>query len=335
MPLLYSAFLGAPAGGGGGGGLPARYGRIEFISNEGDGTAYVLSEMQALESYDGGNLLHGATAKTTNVTSEEAGQVFANAFDARFGTAGVDHDAAHRTWAPTAWTGTHPSVDIDFGLGNDRAINIVRIGSSSGFTTLVPVGINVYSSANGTDFTLEWSASRPSAWSIFELQDIVRPGYSEGHAGAANKAYRRYRLLYFDVVSPLFGYACVECELRTTTGGADISGSGTPSALKDSGGSGGIAAAWDNNTGTFQYQAFGASSRKANQWIGYDLGAGNEAKVGQVSYRCRESGAEDQAPQRHAVQGSDDGTSWSTLWTGAFPTPAPDLVMTTTDPLYA
>lgn len=103
-----------------------------------------------------------------------------------------------------------------------------------------------------------------------------------------------------------------EIELRASASGADETGGGT------AGSSGSIqagtaAACFDNNTGTgIQWNGTGAG-----QYVSYDFGSGNDEEIVEVSVLPRHDAA-NRTFAEFDVQYSDDGSAWTTDWSGSY-----------------
>lgn len=97
-----------------------------------------------------------------------------------------------------------------------------------------------------------------------------------------------------------------EIELRTSIGGADVTGSGTASASSESGGYE-ASKAFDNDAGTTWYTP--ASNLPA--WIKYDFGSGNDQDI--VEFALTPWSNTEMAT-RFKLQWSDDDSAWTTLY---------------------
>lgn len=101
-----------------------------------------------------------------------------------------------------------------------------------------------------------------------------------------------------------------EVEMRGSIGGADLTGSGTASAVLASGnaGSGVVANVFDNNTGTsFVIQHF-YNPHPEYQHIVYDFGAGSPVDIAEMTIRS--GGASANTADRASIWYSDDNTTW-------------------------
>lgn len=98
--------------------------------------------------------------------------------------------------------------------------------------------------------------------------------------------------------------AIAEMELRTTFGGADVTGSGTAIASGSNGGAEVPASAFDNNTGT-NWAVAGSAA-----WIGYDFGAGNDKDIREIKINMPSSGTSN-FPKDFSLDWSDDGSVWT------------------------
>lgn len=119
-------------------------------------------------------------------------------------------------------------------------------------------------------------------------------------------AAHRYWRIYITEKSGAATFSAIEeLELRSSAGGADVTGSGTASANNSSGGA--AANAVDNDTGTIWATGAGALPH----WWAYDFGAGNDQDIVEVSITSRSSTA-GSAPGAFQLQYSDDGSTWTT-----------------------
>ena len=122
-------------------------------------------------------------------------------------------------------------------------------------------------------------------------------------------AYRRFRIGVFATDGG--GVVSIEnCELRTSVGGADITGSGSASASSTYPGSS-AAYAFDGAGGT-RWTSNGAASG-AGEYLEYDLGAGNEAEVVEFLLQAPSWAWWAEAPNTFWIAGSNDGTQWTVL----------------------
>lgn len=100
-----------------------------------------------------------------------------------------------------------------------------------------------------------------------------------------------------------------ELEFANTTGGTDLCTGGTAIASSSYGGSLAPSQAFNNNPA----DRWASSDGSANCWLGYDLGAGNEAEVNEV--RITPSATEGtQCMRWFYVESSDDGSTWTFEW---------------------
>jgi hypothetical protein len=118
-------------------------------------------------------------------------------------------------------------------------------------------------------------------------------------------AHRYWRIYIHEKSGAATFSAIAELELRTSIGGADVTGSGTASANSVTGGA--AANAVDNNTGTI----WGTSTGAVPHWWAYDFGSGQDKDIVELSITSRSSSA-GSAPGRFELQYSDDNTNWST-----------------------
>jgi hypothetical protein len=124
--------------------------------------------------------------------------------------------------------------------------------------------------------------------------------------------------------------AASEIEFKETSGGTDTATGGT--ALQDSNFSGLPAAnAFDNNINTH----WASNGTGTAAYIGYDHGSGVTKDIIEVTWRARNDGSFAQAPSGFDIQYSDDGSSWTTLWSAVPQTWTQGLQQTFTMPPQA
>lgn len=99
-----------------------------------------------------------------------------------------------------------------------------------------------------------------------------------------------------------------EIELRTSIGGADVTGSGTASASAEASGYE-ASKAFDDNASTLWY--FSKTTYALPQWIKYDFGAGNDKDIVEFALTAASSS---EMVTDFALQYSDDNSAWTTLY---------------------
>ena len=97
-----------------------------------------------------------------------------------------------------------------------------------------------------------------------------------------------------------------EVELRSSEGGADITGSGTASANNETWGA--ASNAFDNDSGTFW------APNDVSGWLSYDFGVGNAYDIIELAITARNDSFYGQTPRHFDLQYSDDNTNWTTLY---------------------
>jgi hypothetical protein len=105
-----------------------------------------------------------------------------------------------------------------------------------------------------------------------------------------------------------------EMEMRTSVGGADVTGSGTASASSSFSGFT-AAGAFANDGATTEW----ASNGTLVSWLKYDFGAGNDQAIVEIAISARTSTNVYQAPGPFKVQSSDDNTNWNDEWWIRYP----------------
>jgi hypothetical protein len=99
-----------------------------------------------------------------------------------------------------------------------------------------------------------------------------------------------------------------EVELRTSIGGADVTGSGAASV--DSAGAGTAANVFDNNAGTTWSPQ---SASGASTWVSYDFGAGSPQDIAEVVITSTATYPAHTAQHCAVLSYSDDGVVWVAL----------------------
>lgn len=94
-----------------------------------------------------------------------------------------------------------------------------------------------------------------------------------------------------------------EVEMRTSIGGADVTGSGTASASASQGGAEVPSAAFDNN-GSTQWAMAGSSG-----WLKYDFGSGQDKDIRQMLIRSGNNTGHE--PTTFNLEWSDDDSVWT------------------------
>jgi hypothetical protein len=118
-------------------------------------------------------------------------------------------------------------------------------------------------------------------------------------------AHRYWRIYITNTTGSASFLDIREIEMRTSIGGADVTGSGTATASTQ--GSGFEAPkAFDNNSSTTWFTNIGTNPLP--QWIKYDFGAGSDKDIVEVALQCW---AATEHPSCWELQYSDDNLTWS------------------------
>ena len=277
---------------------PHRYWRLNILSISGAATGVVIGELEMHTSIGGATVCSGGTASASSQysASYSADKAFAG-------------DGATTRWA--ASSGAPPPyqwIEYDFGAGNDKAIVEVAIMGASDLG-------NTLTQSPGT-FIVEFSDDN-IAWTAAWW--VQYPGGSNGH-GYVTDTFKTFtkptettptRYWMFAMTGSNGGsyVGTAELEFRQSFGGADETGSGTPTAGSTFGGLP-IANAFDNNTAT----DWASNNAGFPEWINYDFGAGNNKAIVEVSYLPRAGFPGSQSPTGIYFMSSGDGISFLPLW---------------------
>lgn len=227
---------------------------------------------------------------------------------------GQNHDFA--TSIVTGW------IKADFGAGSNVTINHVTITgneSAGGGLTADPSQFDIQYSDTADDapgaWTTAWTVSGQTNWTTFQRQVFTRPGYTDpAYTGSPHGSHRYWRILMLDEAVPYYGWGLAEVQFRGTPGGPNLATGGTALESRDYG-SGYVAAnAFDGDASTVWAAAFDTGGPSANDYIGYDFGAGNAVSVAEVMLQARGDGGggNNQAPALWMLQYSDDAVTWTT-----------------------
>jgi hypothetical protein len=107
-----------------------------------------------------------------------------------------------------------------------------------------------------------------------------------------------------------------ELEFATSLSGADVTTGGT--AIEGAfriGFPGSEAFDGDKTSTTHGWSFDRTADDMADAWVGYDFGEGNEVEIVEVRMWARNDAFMFHTPNSWVLEHSDDGTSWTTLWT--------------------
>lgn len=286
------------AGGGGGGGGPStfRYIRVNAIATTGT-AAMSCTQMEVRETSGGSNV---ATGGTPSAFATNNGFVPANAFDNNAGTFWVSTGGSLPYW-----------LQYDFGSGVTRTIaEITWRSRTDGNYSEHPNCFEIIGSNDLTTWYLIGIWPNETGWTLGETRTYTRPIYDTGA-----HAYWRMRSLSAQGGASV---ALSELEFRATAGGPNLATGGT--ALAGS--------SFDNTVGGAghdEINAFdGSSSTKwasassVADWIGYHFASA--VSINQIAVTSRNDGFFNQAPNATLVEWSDDGSTWTPAFIGAFGT---------------
>lgn len=134
-------------------------------------------------------------------------------------------------------------------------------------------------------------------------------GFYDGGGGPVAATYRYFRLHITAPATAGQSPALAEWELYESEGGPNVATLATATASSDGFGwvPGNI-----NNGDTNGGEGWHAANNTLPQWVQLDFGAGNEKEAQRFVVFAR-GGREDQALGAAEFQGSNDGTTWTTL----------------------
>jgi hypothetical protein len=265
-----------------------RYWRL--FTRFGSSDAVLIAEVELRTSSGGADATGSGTASASSVDgTNTAAKVFDNStstfWQSTFGSGSVG-----------VW------LEYDFGSGNDKDIVEVALTPSASFANRMPQEFDIQWSDDNATWTTAWSASFPT-WTSAQ-QVFTKPS-------AVASRYWRVRGNVYQSGSTIMG--CAEIEMRSTNGGADETGSGTPGSRSTAGGTT-AANAFDNNTST-EYASLTAAQ---SEWLSYDFGSGVTKDIQEIAWTARVTGGinnPDQGPVSGWVESSTDGKSWLSRWT--------------------
>lgn len=193
------------------------------------------------------------------------------------------------TELPGVWVGQN------FGAGNEKDIVEVRVRPNKDAANRTFGEFDVQFSDDNVTWTTAWSVTKTSGYVVGTTFTFTPPS-------AAASRYWRVR---GENVSNM---SCAEMEMRESAGGADATGSGTPTASSTFDGTTGAAKAFDNSAATLWSSA--NVSVLASEWIRYDFGVGVTKDIQEISYQTRNDAFFAQAPASGWVESSADAVNW-------------------------
>jgi hypothetical protein len=267
-----------------------RYWRI-FIYYTRTNTVPSIAEIQMRDSKGGSDLTGSGTASANNALYGAA----SNAFDNNTST----------FWAPN--TKLDSWISYDFGAGNSYDIVELAITNRNDIWFYqAPQCFNLMYSDDGIIWipkyywiTPEWTNQGETK--VFNDTNIIQDG--------STAAYRYYRIF---IINSIYNSsaAAAEIELRESSSGSDVTGSGTASASSQYSSSYSPDKAFDNNSANWWVSNTGGGP----WWIKYDFGAGVTKTIVEISYQIRtDSYATNDGPVNILFQGSNDDSNWDTI----------------------
>lgn len=221
-----------------------------------------------------------------------------------FATSGDNSAAAAFDNNPaTAWAGTTPAPAIGYNL--TAAADIVQVVITARNDSFGPSGapqsFNVEYSDNGTAWTLAWQIANQTAWTAGEVRAFVSPPPPP----AGSHAWWRIN------VSANNGSTTAqfaELQFRQTAGTSVYPSGGTAAASSVYAAGYEADKLFDNNLTTTW-----SSNAAPPQWVNYHYGT--PVLVVQVMMTALNNASfTNQTPKDFTVEFSDDGVTWTTLW---------------------
>ena len=277
-----------------------RYWRLE-IFNWGIQDYTLLAEVEFRESAGGSDVTGSGTASAASEYDGSGTYAASKAFDNNTGT----------SWASLLY-GTKPEwLAYDFGSGNAYDIEEVTITARSSWSgdSELPTNIALAYSDNGTDWTTKYLWRHITGWSAGgTLTFNTSSGF---YIPKYNGSAKRYWLLELHKSGQQYAILR-EAELRETSGGSDVTGSGTPSAYQ-SNASYPITNLFDNDLDTLWSTFNTSGSNHTYEWFSYDFGAGVTKNITEIAITSHTSYGSS-AIWAYFVLCSDNGSDWEWAW---------------------
>ena len=269
-------------------------------ATEGQSTLYfVVAEMEMRES------IGGANTATSGAYIEGGHHTTAD------GSLAFDNNPA--TW----WRYAVADGIEDSWIGQDYSSDPVEIKEITIQARTSPnqnqtprEGVIEYSD-DGTTWLKAWAFLTGNWGAGGSIQTFPDPNPGTGAPSASEAAYRYWRMLCTDGASAGF-FSISQLEFRSTPGGADTANAaqtifgGTPDLP-----------ATNAFNGSDAYSSWVISrDTPADTWLGQDYGVDGDIPVTEVLIRPSAGPNANRAPLTFDMQGSDDGTSWTTVWSG-------------------
>lgn len=264
-----------------------RYWRLWIFINEyAGGSANSIAELELRESIGGADVSGSGTASaSSSYTSPE-----------------LAFDNNNSTW----WSGNANSdwLKYDFGAGAEKdivefAITAISVDANQ------PGHFALQYSDDDANWTTRILILDQTVWGISE-QRVFNSTHSAPIQ--ANEASRFWRIRCLPAFRPHSNHIGIcECQLRESVGGADVTGSGTPSASGEASGNT-AARAFDDSTST-QWM----DQVKLYNYLQYDFGSGVTKTIREFTIQNRSDDAT-YGSALFILQCSSDGTTWKNVF---------------------
>jgi hypothetical protein len=268
-----------------------RYWRIFMTEANAAATSFQICKMELRGSAGGSDITGSGTATASSTRFDSSPD---NPFDSD-GTTYWDSNTAGGHW-------------LKYDFGSAQTVAEVAIIFSTNYTGSSPPGFQIQSSDDDTTWATWFGVSGYTGHTFPGERKVIQPGGFQTDSAIANPA-RYWRLLVDTITSGSLQGAVAEMEMRSSTGGADQTGSG--SASNGTGVSAGndFSDAFDNNNSTiWAYSVVTASPR---MWGWYDFGSGVTKSIVEIALRSSASNSGNDAPTAFRLQRSDDKIRWA------------------------
>lgn len=231
---------------------------------------------------------------TASANSNYSGETAANAFDS------VVRTYWRATLSTTQW------IKYDFGAGQDKDIVEVAIAADAANPGNAPATFFIEWSDDNTAWTTWGSYSGITGWYAGQRRTFQASGEVSTPTVPASARFWRIVATALQAGNTFTSMRIGEMQLRSSAGGADLTGSGT--AIGGTNQTGGLPAnAFDNNTTT----EFMSNADSNTWWLGYDFGSGVSHQIVEFVLQAEDTSATT-APTAFILQRSSDGHGWNT-----------------------